>query len=381
MPAIAQMESPPGLGFRLLRHKPLRLLPAAASIAFGVVVMLVEIGLLGGILDSQAMIATMIRGDLVVMNTARVNLHRWNTLDGIRLSQIAALPFVAQVSPVYEGHVGLKSPDDGRIRRIIVYAVSPDDMPLDIGNRDEVAQRLKFSHGFLYDRQSRAIFGHIVPGQQIVIDSSPLRVTGLVDIGPDIVNDGAILMSAGDWLARQPDAQPIMGVIRLKPGTGVDAARAKILAALPPDISVLTPDELRTRENNATLSTAPVGILFAIGVLAGLVIGTINCYQLLYNEVSDHLPQYATLKAMGFSDNFLRQVILEQSVILALAGFAVGLVLAAGADALIALETRLPVRVTPGSGLLVCLLTLGMCILAGAMAIRRVAVADPAALY
>ena len=58
-----------------------------------------------------------------------------------------------------------------------------------------------------------------------------------------------------------------------------------------------------------------------------------------------------------------------------------GLLLAVGADALIALETRLPVRVTPGAGLTVCLLTLGMCILAGAMAIRRVAVADPAALY
>jgi len=378
---VTRFPSKPGLGLRLLRHNPLRLFLAAASIAFGVVVMLVEIGLLSGILDSQAMIATLVRGDLVVMNVARVNLHRWNALDAIRLSQIAALPGIAQVSPVYEGHVGLKSPDDGRIRRIIVYAVPPDDMPLAIGDSDAVAQRLKFSHGFLYDRQSRPIYGHITPGLDVEIDGYPLRVTGLVDIGPDIVNDGAILMSQGDWLARQPDAQPIMGVVRMKPGIGVAAARAQILSALPPDISVMTPDEVRERENDATLSTAPVGILFAIGVLAGLVIGTINCYQLLYNEVSDHLPQYATLKAMGFSDDFLRQVILEQSVILGVAGFVVGLLLAAGADALITWETRLPVHVTPGSGLLVCLLTLGMCILAGGMAIRRVAVADPAALY
>ncbi len=138
---------------------------------------------------------------------------------------------------------------------------------------------------------------------------------------------------------------------------------------------------MRAREDRATLASAPVGILFAIGVLAGLVIGTINCYQLLYNEVGDHLPQYATLKAMGFSDTFLRHLILEQSVVLAAAGFAAGLVLAICADALIAWETRLPVRVDNGSGLLVCLMTLGMCILAGWLAIRRVAAADPAALY
>ena len=200
-------------------------------------------------------------------------------------------------------------------------------------------------------------------------------------IGPDIVNDGAILMSEGEWLGapsrRAADHGRHPPQARQRCGT----ARAAILAALPPDVTVLTPPELRARENNATLTTAPVGILFGIGVLAGLVIGTINCYQLLYNEVGDHLPQYATLKAMGFSDDFLRQVILEEAVILAVAGFAVGLLFALAADALIALETSLPVRVTAGTGSLVCLLTLGMCILAGWIAIRRVAVADPAALY
>ena len=378
---VLRLERPPGLGLQLLRHNGLRLFLAAASIAFGVVVMMVEISLLTGVLDSQSLIATLTRGDLVVMNAARINLHRWNSIDMIRLSQIGALPGIARVIPVYEGHVGLKSPDDNRVRRIIVYAVPPEDMPLAIGNSNSVAERLKYSHGFQFDRLSRPIFGHIRTGQDIEIDKFPLRVTGMVDIGPDIVNDGTILMSQGDWLARQPTAQPIMGVIRLAPGADVETARTAILAALPSDVSVMTPSQLRSREDAATLATAPVGILFAIGVLAGLVIGTINCYQLLYNEVSDHLPQYATLKAMGFSGNFLRQIILEQSVILALAGFAIGLIIALGADALIALETRLPVRVTLGSGLLVCLLTLGMCILAGGMAIRRVAVADPAALY
>ena len=144
------LDHRPGLGLRLLSHNRLRLLLAAASIAFGVVVMLVEIGLLTGILDSQALIATLVRGDLVVMNAARVDLHRWNTIDTIRLSQIAALPDIARVIPVYEGHVGLKSPDDARVRRIIVYAMPPDEMPLAIGDADTAA-RLKFSHGFLFD--------------------------------------------------------------------------------------------------------------------------------------------------------------------------------------------------------------------------------------
>ena len=50
----------------------------------------------------------------------------------------------------------------------------------------------------------------------------------------------------------------------------------------------MTPAQLRAREDGATLQAAPIGILFIVGVLAGLVIGAINCYQLMFNEVSDH---------------------------------------------------------------------------------------------
>jgi putative ABC transport system permease protein len=370
-----------GLGLLLLGHNKLRLLLGAASVAFGVTVMVVEIALLTGVLDSQAMIATLVRGDLVVMSAARSDLHRWNTLGAVRLSQIAAIPGVARAIPVYEGHVGFKSPDDNRVRRIIVYAVPPDDMPLAIGGNADIARLLKFSHGFLFDARSRAIFGHIQPGQQIEIDKMPLTVLGTVTIGPDMVNDGAIVMSEGDWRARQPDAQPIMGVIRLDPGTDASTMAETIRAALPPDVTVMTPAELRSREDSATLKAAPIGILFLVGALAGLVIGAMNCYQLMFNEVSDHVPQYATLKAMGFSDDFLRRVILEQAALLALAGFVLGLCFSFLADVLMTWTTGLPVGISIAAGLLIWLFTAGMCILAGWMAVRRMAVADPAALY
>jgi putative ABC transport system permease protein len=370
-----------GLGLLLLGHNRMRLLLGAAGVAFGVVVMMVEIALLIGVLDSQSLVATLVRGDLVVMNVARSDLHRWNTLDRVRLSQIAAISGVARAMPVYEGHVEIKSPDDGRVRRIIVYAFSPDDMPLAIGDQAEVARLLKFSHGFLFDRRSRAMFGHVRAGQQIEIDRAPLTVLGTVAIGPDIVNDGAIVMSEGDWRARQPETQPIMGVIRLEKDANPGQVADRIRAALPADIVVMTPAQLRQREDHATLRVAPIGVLFMVGVLAGLVIGAINCYQLMFNEVSDHAPQYATLKAMGFSDRFLRRVILEQALLLAAAGFVMGLFFALIADMTMTLQTGLPVHVGLAAGLFVWLLTVGMCIFAGWMAVRRMAVADPAALY
>jgi len=188
-------------------------------------------------------------------------------------------------------------------------------------------------------------------------------------------------MSEGDWRAQSPDSKPIMGVIHLKPGVSIEQTRRTILARLPPDISVLTPAETARRETLYTLRSAPVGLLFAVGMLAGLVIGTINCYQVLYNEISDHLPQFATLKAMGFSDGFLRSLIIGQAIILAFAGFALGAAFSWFADRYIATQSMLPIHLSTPSALVVSCFAFVMCVGAGLIAIRRVALADPAALY
>src|SRR5262249_23321250 len=152
-------------------------------------------------------------------------------------------------------------------------------------------------------------FGAITAGEDVELDGELFHVAGYVDIGPDVVNDGAIVMSDGTFLKRTPGARPIMGVIRLKPGTNPDSAKKSISAQMPRDVSLFTPQEVRAREVSFTLRSAPIGILFGIGMLAGIVIGAITCYQILFNEIVDRLEQYAMLKAMGFSDAFIRRII------------------------------------------------------------------------
>jgi len=369
------------LGVRLLAHDPRRLFLISSSIALGVVVMFVQLGLLGGILDSQAGVARIARGDLLVMNIARVDLHRWDKVPRFELAQIAAVPGVAAVMPVYEDHVGFADPDDNRIRRIIVFAFSPSDFPLAIGDRQAIADHLRSMNGFVFDASSRPIYGRIGRGMNIDIDKWPLTVSGFAKMGPDIVNDGAIFMSEGEWLARRPSSDPIMGVVRLAPGAAVETVRRLILAQTPADIAVLTPAEASQRESAATLRAAPIGLLFGLGALAGMVIGAVNGYQVLYTQVSDQLSQYATLKAIGFSEAFLGGAVISQAVLLSSVGFVVGLPASMLADLYVSSLTRLPIEVHITTAALVLLATLASCLLAGRLAMRRVDDADPASLY
>ncbi|MGH6982005.1 MAG: ABC transporter permease [Stellaceae bacterium] len=369
------------LGIRLFLFNKRRFAVAVAAVAVAAVIMFVEYGFLNGVLAAQSNIADLMRADLVAMDRARANLHRWDTMKPGRLDQIAAIPGVAKVIPIYEALAGLRDDDDRRVRRIMVIAVPPDEIPLAIGDIRTLARSLKMPHGFLFDSLARPIFGDLAPGKSVKIDEVRQQMLGYVRIGPDLVVDGLAVMNVGDWRVRRPNAQPIMGAIRLD--RGVDAARVQraIIAQLPRDIIVMTPADLRAREDAFTMGTVPIGFVFAVGMVAGLVIGAVTCYQLLFNEVLDRLAQFATLKAMGFSDLYLCRVVIGQALFLSLTGFAVGLLLTVVAERYIADRTMLPIHASTTALLLIFPLTVCMCILAGLAAMRRVTATDPAELY
>jgi putative ABC transport system permease protein len=370
-----------GIGIRLIAFNRLRLLAAFVGVGVAVVVMFVELGLLLGILNSQALMATLIRGDLVVLNEGRTDLHKWDRMNRIRLNQVAATSGVANVIPVYQDTMGLRDPETNSVRRILIVAFPAEQLPYAIGNPQEIAAALRIPNTILFDRRSRPIYAELVLGGDAELDGQSYRVGGFVDLGPDIIHDGAVIMSDASWFARDPNARPIMGVIRLDPGADMRAVRDALTASLPDDVLIFTPQELRRREFAFTLGSAPIGFLFGIGMLAGLVIGSITCYQILFNEIVDRLKQYATLKAMGFSEMFLRGVILEQALLLSLGGFAGGLFFAWISYAYIAHRTALAVELSFSTIVFILLLATIMCVAAGMLALRRVTQADPAELY
>jgi DevC protein len=104
-------------------------------------------------------------------------------------------------------------------------------------------------------------------------------------------------------------------------------------------------------------------------------------YQVLYTDLSDQLPQYATLKAMGYENSYLVRVVLEQAGFYALVGFLPSLVLGVCLYYLIGEVTLLPLHMTLGIVVATFALTLAMCVFAGVLALRRVLAADPADVF
>jgi putative ABC transport system permease protein len=104
-------------------------------------------------------------------------------------------------------------------------------------------------------------------------------------------------------------------------------------------------------------------------------------YQILFADVSQHLREYATLKAMGYSNRFLSSVVLQEAAILSVLGYLPGLAITFGLYRATAEATRLPLELEGGRALLVLGLTLAMCGGAALIALRKVRSADPAEVF
>jgi putative ABC transport system permease protein len=116
-------------------------------------------------------------------------------------------------------------------------------------------------------------------------------------------------------------------------------------------------------------------------VMIGFVVGAVIVYQILFSDVTDHLAEYATLKAMGYPNSYLFSVVLQEAVLLAVLGYIPGLLICTALYRFTENATRLPMKMTPQLGVLVVVLTIVMCAVSGMIALRKVRSADPAEIF
>jgi putative ABC transport system permease protein len=216
------------------------------------------------------------------------------------------------------------------------------------------------------------------------INGRKLTLGGIIDLGASFGVDGNILVSHANFLRLFPERHVgaiDLGVIKLRPGVSVASAQGQFQELLGKEVKVLTRAEYSDVELLYWKAATPIGVIFSAGTVVGFFIGFIVVYQILYTDVTNHLPQYATMKAMGFSNRYLYQLVIEQSIQLATLGYIPGTVVAALLYAALRQVTQLPLVLDPYRGVALGIVTIFRCAFSGLLAIRRVGSADPADVF
>ncbi len=373
-----------------LSHQRLRLLIALAGIGFADILMFLQLGFREALFDSATQIHKQLIGDVVLISSQSEALHRMATFSRRRLYQTLSLEQVESIAPIYIGAGEWKNPELRNKRRLIVFGFNPAKLILDLPRINQNLSQLKLQDVVLFDAASRSEFGPIpelfAQGQTIKTELNGKEVTvgGLFTLGTSFAADGNVIVSDLNFLRIFPDRKPgeiNLGLIQLKSGADAEAVQTLLQANLGNDVRVLTHKEFIEFEKNYWANSTAIGFIFSLGTAMGFIVGAVIVYQILYSDVSDHLPEYATLKAMGYTDKYLMTVVLQEALILAIIGYLPGFTISIGLYGLIKAGTHLPMAMNLGRATVVFILTVLMCFGSGAIAIRRLGDADPADIF
>lgn len=375
------------LAWQQLSWDKLRLFAALAGIVFAVALMLIQLGFSDALYRAAVEIHVRLKGDLVMLNSQYEYLLGAKTFSQRYLHQTLADPDVKSVSPLYVGLGYWKNQETKRELPIFIIGIDPRADVLDIPEINANRARLQMPDVVFFDEGSKPEYGsfrsRIQDGKTATNEVSGRRVVvgGVFTLGISFASDGNLITSDMNALRLMPGRQAgivNIGLIRLAPGADPETVRQKLLPTLPPGIQLMTRDQYVAYEKRYWAVRTPIGFIFNMGTFVGFLVGAVIVCQILYTDVSDHLKEYATLKAMGYSDSHLYRVVIQEALFLALIGFIPGWLFSAGISVLTRKVTMLPAYMTWERSLLVLGLTIFMCVGAGIFAMRKLRSADPA---
>ncbi len=378
------------LAWLQLKREASRLAVALAGIAFADILMFMQLGFRDSLYYSNVRFHNSLQGEIVLVNRQTSAILSMKRFSQKRLYQALDLESVESVDPIYIDYTSWKNPQTGIPRNLLVIGINPQNDVLELPGLQQNLDKIQLPNVVLYDRSSRQEYGPIVAnfeqGNDVKAEvrSKLVKVGGLFTLGASFGADGNLITSDLNFLRifvnRQPGLIDI-GLIKLKPGADPDIVAQQLRSYLDKDVKVFTKQEFVDFEKNFWASSTAIGFIFTLGTIMGFIVGTVIVYQILYTEVSDHLVEYATLKAIGYSHNYFLIVILQEALILAVLGYLPGFAFALFLYEQARAATLLPVFMTSSRAVMVLFLTILMCSISGIIAVKKLKSADPADIF
>ena len=404
---------------RNLMHDLPRTGIALAGSGFSLIVIFMQLGFFRATQRTATLVLEKLDFDLVVISKNYEYFSDAGSFPIARARSAGAVPGVSSVVPLYvrsgiwrsldqAPEPGSKSDGPAKWRRRSILVLSypstsrpfrPGILGLEEQGRGARLVELERPFSLFVDLRSRWEFGPLRPGVQVELNNQLFRLTGTFEMGTGFAAEGAALLSEQNFArAFGGDAldQPSLALIKLAPSASVEEVEARLREILPgprapgsrstartdADVKVLRRSEIEGQERLFWIWEKTIGVLFVMGVAISFLVGLVVFYQVLSSDIADHLSEYATLKAIGYSNGSVAAIVMGQASILGLVGYLVALVVAAGLYELVRRETGIPMSVADPWVLGVpMILSQVMSSGSALVSIRKLASADPADLF
>ncbi len=372
------------LARKLLLHDRLRFAVAIAGVSVSVMLVLVQVGLYFGFMDTASSLIDASSADLWVGKAGNESFEFASPFDERAFYKIASVPGVERAERVLINFAQLKLADGGDLGvQIVGIETTPGRAPLlapwNVAAGD--AGRLAEPGAIVVDRSEYPKLKIDRVGHTTEIAGVLARVVAMTSgirsftTSPIVFAD---LRTARSYMpGLGPDAVTYV-LVKVAPGASIDDVQRRISAL--PHLAAYKTAEMSARTRAYWSSRTGVGAGFFTTAVLGVIVGFVVVGQILYSGTLQYLREYGTLKAMGARNAMVMRVILSQAMISAALGFVVGGALAVGMRAAMA-SANLTVALFPSLYAATLVVTIAMCSFAALLSIVKVFRLDPASVF
>lgn len=379
-----------------LKYQKIRFVIALSGVIFAVVIVFMQLGIRDALFNSAVRFHQGLQGDCFIISPRSTSLIAMESFSQRRLAQTLAFEEVDFVNSIYLDFAQWKNPESRKYwRNIFIIGFDLRHNSFNLPGVAANINRLQITDHILFDRTSRTEFGAIAEQfeqQGFVITelgsnsgaNRQVKVVGLFELGTSFGSDGNIITSDVNFLRilnTRKKGLIDVGLIKLKSGIDAKAFTIKLQKYLPQDVRVFTKQEFIDFEKHYWQSSTAIGFIFNLGVALGLIVGIVVVYQILYTNVSEHLQEYATLKAIGYSHQYLLNIVFQQALFIGILGYIPGILITIVQYQFAKQATLLPIEMTWQRAVYVLVATIIMCLISGVSAMNKLKYANPADIF
>ena len=372
------------LARKLLLHDKLRFIVAIAGVSVSVMLVLVQVGLFYGFMDTASAVIDASKADLWVAKKSNDSFEFASPFDERTYYKVASVDGVGQSDRVLLNFGQIKLPNGGDLGvQVLGVETTPGRLPL-LAPWNVVAgdvNRLGQPGAITVDKSEyKKMFIDRI-GHQTEIAGVHAEVVAITSgirsftTSPIIFSD---LRTARSFLPQLGTDAVTYVLVKVTPGQRIADVQARINAL--PNLAAYTTSEMSGRTRSYWSTRTGVGAGFFTTAVLGIIVGFVVVGQILYSGTLQYIREYGTLKAMGARNGAVIQVILSQAWISAALGFIVGAPLAIGMRGAMK-AANLNVALSPQLYVATLIITAVMCSFAALLSIVKVLRLDPASVF
>ena len=369
-----------------------------------IVLIFMQLGFLGAVIDTAVVFYDKMEFDLLACSPDYYNFVDSGRVSRQQLQIIESSDLVADIAPFHIS-LGKWNYEAKEVQRgILILGVSTEKTAFAPSNQSTAIDLNAITNdgAMLVDRSSRPRFlgaenkeafneEHI--GIEIELNGVNSRISNLFEIGTGLAADGATIINESHFQKITPgynSSDVGIGLIQLSAGTNILAAQSQLQALFPAssseqfpvfEVNILTRAEIEQRETDYWQWGTPIGFIFMAGAIVAFLVGSIIVYIVLSSDIAKQIGEYATLRAMGYHNQFLSKTVLEQAFILAFISYVCALLVSLVLYRVVGDLAKLPITMTYTRMLFVFVSSLLMSLISAMIAMRKLRQADPADLF